>query len=64
MELVIRIQCDNAAFGETAFERSAEISDILGQASRKIIAGYAGGVLRDGNGNMVGSFEFDIPTGD
>jgi hypothetical protein len=58
MKLKIEIACDNAAFGETDEERSAELSRILARLSEKLWLGGGddGGKLRDINGNTVGEW--------
>ena len=58
MQLSINITCDNAAFGETEHERSAEICRILRKVESMINAGFTGGIARDINGNPVGTFKF------
>lgn len=54
--LTVKISTVNAAFGESPEEARAEIARILSELSKSIASGYdSSGVLRDFNGNTVGS---------
>lgn len=61
MEIVIRIDCDNAAFGEDEAEKSQglEVARILNKLADEIESGGLsdGFNLRDINGNTVGSMD-------
>lgn len=60
MKFQVTIDCDNAAFGDDAESRDAEVSRILTLAANKIDKG--GHLLElplfDANGNRVGSATF------
>lgn len=57
-EFVLKIDCDNAAFGDTPDSEAfgAEIARILREAANRMESGYALGPCRDVNGNTVGQF--------
>ena len=55
MDLVIKINIDNAAF---EYDSESEISRILDVVKDKIISGYSESKLFDINGNSIGNFEF------
>lgn len=54
----ISIDTDNAAFGDTEYDRYAEIARILREAANRVEVGDHCGefTLRDINGNRVGAF--------
>jgi hypothetical protein len=56
MKFKVEFDCDNAAFGETDFERKAEVCSILKEVEAKVDAGFTSGIVRDANGNRVGEF--------
>lgn len=63
MKFKLEINCDNDAFtGEFGDERNTEVSDILSRLAFVLVSsdgdGLPGAVLRDSNGNVVGSWEF------
>lgn len=59
MNLNIRIEMDNAAFGETEGERLAEAARILREAADELVQrGLVQRSLRDLNGNTTGSYHF------
>lgn len=51
----MKMQCNNAAFADAGVH--AETARILREMADKIEAGADNGILRDVNGNNVGSFE-------
>lgn len=56
MELVIRIKCDNAAFGSSAQETAEEVVRAISADLEKVCDRDTAGVtLRDSNGNTVGT---------
>ena len=54
MELVIRINLDNAAFHE---DMESELKRIGENIASDVADGETGGNIRDSNGNRVGHFE-------
>ena len=48
----------NAAFSDQPNE---EIARILREAAKNIESGLTNGVVRDGNGNKVGTWEINLP---
>lgn len=57
--LTIRIDTDNAAFGETPDDRNAELARIVREISRNILTGsftYGSETIRDVNGNDIGEW--------
>lgn len=55
----LKINTDNAAFGDDSSESSSEVSRILGVVSRKVEGGATSGLVLDLNGNTVGSFNIE-----
>lgn len=62
MDFVLRINCDNDAFGDNALSRDIEVSYILGRIAQSLEDGKSYGTIRDTNGNTVGEYEY-IPSG-
>lgn len=65
MTLTITINLDNAAFGETDYERSAECARILRELAGQIARGLGPTIdesesVRDINGNRVGVVEVNV----
>lgn len=60
----LHLDTDNAAFGETAAKRSAEVARILRVAADKIEDERIAAPLYDSNGNRVGQFVWDIEESD
>lgn len=58
MKFKLEINCDNAAFGDDATERYSEIARILKVVAQDMEDGHSAVVLRDINGNKVGTAEF------
>lgn len=60
MKFKLEIACDNAAFGDTEFDRETEVARILQTAVNRLENGSASStlVLMDINGNKVGTAEF------
>jgi hypothetical protein len=60
MKFTLEIDCDNAAFGETPDEVTAEIIRIITPKICELACGTADCTLplRDSNGNRVGSAKF------
>lgn len=56
MKFVLEIECDNAAF--TGDMLAYETSRLLADASQRVTEGSFGGIIRDANGNRVGTFHF------
>jgi hypothetical protein len=54
MDFAIKINCDNAAFGD---EPELEIIRILDRIKQKLTDGHTYGGIMDINGNSVGSFD-------
>jgi hypothetical protein len=55
----VKMDCDNAAFGEDDWERTLEIARILRKIADKVEAGQGMAVwetILDANGNDVGRF--------
>jgi hypothetical protein len=52
----LKINTNNAAFGDDSSESNSEVSRILGVVSRKVEGGATSGLVLDLNGNTVGSF--------
>ena len=50
---------DNAAFGESAYERRAETVRILESVATKILCLRTDGCILDCNGNVIGFWNFD-----
>jgi hypothetical protein len=59
MVLKVRIEMDNAAFGEDAVERAAEVRRILALVADRMERGRDGGALLDSNGNTVGEWDIE-----
>jgi len=53
----LKIETDNAAFGDSADEAGAEVARILRVVAGGMAAGNMSGKLRDANGNTVGEYE-------
>ena len=54
--LRLTIATGNAAFGETAGDRAAEVGRIVDRAAERAEAGHADGACVDYNGNTVGAW--------
>lgn len=54
--LRLTIETGNAAFGETAEDRGAEVGRIVDRAAERAEAGQTDGACVDYNGNTVGSW--------
>jgi hypothetical protein len=57
-DLRIRINCDNAAFGETPEEAAVELRRILGALVGRIDCHETEGIIYDANGNRCGAWAF------
>ena len=55
MNMKIEFSMDNAAFGEDA-DPSQEIKQVLSRIPIRYASGDLSGVLRDSNGNQIGSW--------
>jgi hypothetical protein len=58
MNFSLMLECDNSAFGGTAYLRAAEVAQILTRATDALMDGHTDGPLYDSNGNQVGLFSF------
>lgn len=54
--LRLSIETGNAAFGDTAEDRGAEVGRIVDRAAERAEAGQTDGACADYNGNTVGSW--------
>lgn len=55
----LKIETDNAAFGETIDETIDELGRILRETAGRMERGIVGGPLRDINGNSVGEYSLE-----
>lgn len=62
MSFKLEFETDNAAFSEENFAQ--EVADILTAVSRKVASGRMDGIIKDSNGNTVGSFVADVDFSD
>ncbi len=60
MKLIIEIQMDNEAFGDTFLSQSGEVNRILKRMVDKIYSGLTSGQAVDYNGNKVGQWEIKL----
>jgi hypothetical protein len=60
----LRIETDNAAFGDTLDDRAAELARILRNVANRVELGVVGAAVLDHNGNKVGSFILDADERD
>jgi hypothetical protein len=62
MQLIINMNVDNEAFGETEADRDTEVALMLAKVAERIAFGWADDGLHqnilDTNGNMVGTYVF------
>jgi hypothetical protein len=56
--ITITINCDNAAFGETATENEIEVSRILFALGDRILKGERPSSSKDCNGNTCASVDY------
>lgn len=62
MRIIIEIQCDNAAFGETQTECGEELQRILNQLGERMASDGCHDISKriiDANGNHVGDFRIE-----
>lgn len=55
MKFDMKIESDNADNGPEM------VSDVLEYVAGQVAEGFTGGVVRDGNGNAVGTWEMSAP---
>jgi len=55
MQFILKVNTDNAAFGEDMYDIESELVSILHQAIDKLQAGNVRFPLKDSNGNTVGT---------
>ncbi len=63
LKFTLEIDCGNAAFNDGPNSLQQELWDILYDAANRVSDGQTAGVLKDINGNPVGSFKLaEEPT--
>jgi hypothetical protein len=60
----LEIATDNAAFGESPVAAQSELGRMLGDLAIRLRYGTAGleGMLKDRNGNRVGTWSLELPA--
>lgn len=57
MAFTLRIETDNAAFGDDEYERGLELASILRDVADHLTSGLSEGITKDVIGNTVGKWE-------
>lgn len=58
MKFILEIECNTPAFGDDAYQRSDEVSNILRTVEQEVFDGAVYGIVRDTNSNFVGTYKF------